>query len=156
MNYASKKCKQKIFCLSASDDKDIFFVKYSTRQRSPFINRIIFSLGLDIWQHIDVQNSPASGVAGYIQARNKAWRERGADLYDLSYYLPEEFYMLLADILYHLPTVQGLPDSHELKGATQPSEDTDIPLPIWDGFTAENIRQRFRSEYARFRRRKGI
>lgn len=147
-----KKMQSENFLLSEADDNDELFVKYKTAQRSPFINRIIFNLGIHLWRNLDVTRRPATGLARHILERKEAWLQMGKGLGGLNRYLPEEFYMLLTDILYHLPVVQGLPDSHEIKDAIRPKEEANISLPNWDGLTADNVRQRFGTEYAKFRR----
>ncbi len=132
------------------------FAAYATDRRSPFINSIVYELGQFIWDSIDIKRRyPASPAARHLMERKTAWLEQG-DQAELHYFLPTEFYMLIADILYHCPVASGLPDNHLIRGSTGPPEEIELwrysaetlppvkpPPPMWEGLTADQVRQRF-------------
>ena len=149
------------------------FADYTTSQRSPLINSIIYGLGRFLWASTPIKHlvtAPTSRAVRRLMERRKAWSEM-SDGPDPHYYMPSEFYMLIADILHHCPVVAGLPDDHMIEGSIGSPEDyKPLPLdpkdwspikppqPMWEGLTADQVRQRYgeqakkhRSNYSPFR-----
>ncbi len=132
------------------------FPDYTTVHRSPLINSIIYVLGKYIWNSIDVKRRrPASPAARHLIERKIAWLDQGSQA-EIHWFRPTEFYMLIADILYHCPITSGLPDPHIIQGSTGPPEEIELwrytvetlppvkpPPPMWEGLTADQVRQRF-------------
>jgi hypothetical protein len=118
------------------------FPRYTTARRSPLVNSVIFKVGYSLWNWINTERTPRTAAALRLIERKRAWCEQGEGA-KLRYYLPDEFYMLLADLLCHCPVVCGLPDDHLLRTASRAGDDDRPKPPMWEGLTAVEVRQRF-------------
>lgn len=148
------------------------FDDYSTAKRSPLIQSVIFNLGTFIWKNISINHRPrvpASSSARRLLERKQAWQKKDNHRKYPNYYTSPEFFMLISELLYHCPVLSGLPDAHIIKGSVGPPEDTrplpsdpkDWPMvlpppPMWEGLTADQVRQRFGEEYRRYQKRKKV